>query len=89
MENQKLTAEELSKLDELEKGYEYISSTLGRLAIEEFVVEQNLKRVKDEKENHLKTLSKLQSEEIELGKVLTTKYGNGTINVETGEFIKS
>jgi len=89
MENQKLTAEELSKLDELEKGYEYISSTLGRLAIEEFVVGQNLERIKDEKANHLQTLSKLQSEEIELGKILTTKYGNGTINVETGEFIKS
>jgi flagellar biosynthesis/type III secretory pathway chaperone len=71
MENQKLSQEELQQLKDYQQKTNQIVVNLGQLEIQ--------------KSSLLKTLDQLQQERIELGKVLQENYGDGNINLESGE----
>lgn len=71
MENQKLSQEELQQLKDYQQKTNQIVINLGQLEIQ--------------KSSLLKTLDQLQQERIELGKVLQENYGDGNINLESGE----
>jgi hypothetical protein len=80
MENKVLTLEELSALKELD-------NQRGQL-IEQFgILEINIQDLKLQKEKLINELSKLKATELDLGGLLQQKYGNGTINLSTGEVI--
>jgi hypothetical protein len=80
MENKVLTLEELSALKELD-------NKRGQL-IEQFgILEINIQDLKLQKEKLINELSKLKATELDLGGLLQQKYGNGTINLSTGEVI--
>jgi hypothetical protein len=75
-----LTQEELSKLQELD-------SKRGQL-IEQFgIIEINIQDLELQKEKLIDELSNLKADELELGGLLQQKYGNGNINLSTGEII--
>lgn len=71
MENQKLSQEELQQLKDYQQKTNQIVINLGQLEIQKSAL--------------LKTLDQLQQERIELGKVLQENYGDGNINLESGE----
>jgi hypothetical protein len=52
-------------------------------------LEYTLQDLEQQKHQLKTTLSNLKQREIELGKILQEKYGDGTINIEKGEFTSS
>lgn len=80
MENKKLTTEEIQRITELQQKNNTLVTELGQVEL----IKLNLQLRKESAE---KFLEELRSEEQELGKELTDKYGSGSINLETGEFV--
>ena len=82
MENTKLTVEEVEKLQEIQQKNAAVASELGNLEITKLQVEARKAEV-------VEFFNKLKEEEQTFGKELSEKYGNGSIDLEKGEFIPS
>ena len=80
MENQKLTEDELQKIGELQQKNNAVVSELGQIELIKMNVEARRQAAE-------KYLAELREEEEGLGKDLSDKYGSGSINLETGEFV--
>jgi small-conductance mechanosensitive channel len=79
MDNKQVSAEELQEIKDLRVQLENLTQKLGQLSLQKFEL--------NELENELnKELKVLRENEIKLGGKLTEKYGDGTVNIETGEF---
>ena len=53
------------------------------------IVEYNIQDLEQQKSQLVSRLVALKQKEIELGNMLQEKYGDGTINIEKGEFTSS
>lgn len=73
MENTKLTQEEINKLVELQSNLNTILVELGSLEANKLTLYSYYNQIKEQERT--------------LGKELSDKYGDGTINLEEGEFI--
>jgi len=80
MANQKLTDEELKTIKEIQEQNQSLALELGNLELTKIQVENRYDELVD-------FYNKLKEKEQELGKELSDKYGNGTINLEAGEFV--
>jgi hypothetical protein len=80
MENTKLTIEEVEKLQEIQQKNAAVATELGNLEITKLQVEARKAEV-------VEFFNKLKEEEQTFGKKLSEKYGNGSIDLEKGEFI--
>ena len=80
MENKKLTTEEIQRITELQQKNNTLVTELGQVEL----IKLNLQLRKESAE---KFFEELRSEDQELAKELTDKYGSGSINLETGEFV--
>jgi hypothetical protein len=80
MENKVLTPEELSKLQELD-------NKRGQLVEQFGIIEINIQDLELQKNQLIEELSKLKAAELDLGGLLQQKYGDGNINLSTGEVI--
>ena len=80
MEKKVLTPEELSKLQELD-------SKRGQLVEQFGIIEINIQDLELQKEKLIDELSKLKAAELDLGGLLQQKYGDGNIDLTTGEVI--
>ena len=80
MENIKLTTEEIEKLQEIQQKNAAVVSELGNLEITKLQVEARKAEI-------VEFFNKLKEEEQTFGKELSDKYGNGSIDLENGEFI--
>lgn len=78
----KFTEDELKSLQELQGTYNQITMALGQLVITKLATEEREEGLK-------KALLDTKTKENDLAKDLTDKYGKGTLNIETGEFIPS
>ena len=76
---QAFTEQELNQLKDLRSKLNKITAQFGQLAVSKIKIKET--------EDSLKTqLSALEKQEIDLAKILSNKYGKGTINIETGNF---
>ena len=74
--------QELKEIKDLRLSLNTLTFQLGQVYIEKMKIE--------EQENILKNqLKDLEKKEISIAKKLTTKYGKGSIDIETGTFIPS
>lgn len=80
MANQKLTEEELKSIKDFQERNNAVVSELGNLEITALQVKARRKEIED-------YYNELKEEENKFGKELSEKYGNGTINLEKGEFV--
>jgi hypothetical protein len=80
MEKKVLTPEELSKLQELD-------NKRGQLVEQFGIIEINIQDLELQKEQLIEELSKLKAAELDLGGLLQQKYGDGNIDLSTGEVI--
>ena len=78
MASQKLTAEELQKIQQLQDRSQAIVTELGTIQVGRI----NLDTREEAAETALK---ELKDTEMNIAKELEEKYGSGTINLETGE----
>jgi hypothetical protein len=82
METKVLTQEEITQLKSVREKRIKLIENFGFLELR--IQETNL-----QKEELTKELKKLTEEELQLGAALQQKYGDGSINLESGEFIVS
>ena len=80
MEPKKLTQEEVTKLKDLQSQFQELVIILGNLEVQ--TMDINLR--KEELKN---SLTSLKQQETVLAKELEEKYGNGSISLDTGEFL--
>ena len=80
MANQKLTQEELQTIAELQQKNNAVVSELGQIELTRMAVEAR-------RANAEAYLADLRKEEDEFGKTLSEKYGAGSIDLESGEFV--
>lgn len=85
MEKKVLTKEELQELLGLQDSYEKIVKSLGEIEIQKFNLNELINSLGIEKEYLHNDLKKIKEKETELAKTLTEKYGQGVIDVNTGE----
>jgi len=78
-EEVKFNEEEMKRVNEIRKEYVSIQQKFGQLKLSQLVLDKNHKLIEDE-------LSKLQSSEEKFLDGITEKYGDGTLNPETGVF---
>jgi hypothetical protein len=79
MKNKKLTSEEIEKLQEIQQKNAAVATELGNLEITKLQLEAR-------KGDVIKFYNDLKEEEQTFGKELSDKYGNGSIDLEKGEF---
>jgi len=84
MEQKQLTPEELSNVKELALSLNDITSKFGQLKVEKLNLLTQITAL-EELENTLdKDYFELKEKEYTLSKELSEKYGEGTLNLETG-----
>ena len=76
----KFTPEEIKQLQDLQEKLNTLSFQFGQVQISKIKIQNQ--------EDYLKNqLTSLTTEENEVAKKLTDKYGKGNLDLETGEFI--
>jgi chromosome segregation ATPase len=80
METKVLTQEELQSLKAIQEKRIQLTEQFG-------IVEMRIQEIELQKEILKEELKKLQKEEIAIGESLQKTYGDGTINLEKGEFV--
>ncbi len=81
METIKLTQEEIDTLKSIQEANNNLMISFGQL-------EMTFQSLQLQKESLVGKLANLKNKETEIGTQLQEKYGNGNINIETGEFTK-
>ena len=81
MESTKLLQEEIDNLNQLQQNQQNIVTQFGQVEIQ-------LQTLELQKDILVENLKQLKEQEITLGQQLNEKYGDGTINLEQGIFIK-
>ena len=76
----KFTTEELQKLQDLQNNINQVQMQFGQLQMAKIRLQDQEDRLKD-------NLKNLNEEEATIAKTLTDKYGKGSLDIETGEFI--
>jgi hypothetical protein len=82
MEKKVLTQDEITKLKDLKQKFGQLTEIAGEIEIQ--VMNLELK-----KDSIKLSLQQLQQQEITLAKELEEKYGEGTISLESGEFLSN
>jgi len=82
MEKIVLTQEELNELNQLQEQRQTITGDFG-------IVELRIQELELQKEKIIETLNQQQDQETQFGQKIQDKYGEGTININTGEFTKA
>jgi len=82
MEQTKLSQEELNSLIQLQETQNRIVASLGQ-------IEYNIQLLELQKEKLVEQIEELKKSEIKIGQDLTQKYGNGSIDLDSGTFIKA
>ena len=82
MEQIKLSEEEIQTLSQLQSDQQTLINSFGE-------VEMQIQLAEIKKDSLVEALTSLKNKEVEVGKMLQDKYGNGTINLESGIFTKT
>ena len=82
MEKKVLTQDEITKLKELKQKFGQLTEIAGEIEIQ--IMNLELK-----KDSIKLSLQQLQQQEIIIAKELEEKYGEGTISLESGEFLSN
>jgi hypothetical protein len=82
MTTQVLTQEELTQVQSLQ-------SKRDQLTIDFGYIEFQIQELELKKESLIEALVQLKNQEIQFGKAISEKYGEGSINLTKGEFTSS
>ena len=79
MEIKKLSQEELQEIGQIRSEYTTLYANIG-------LIQVKIKELESESLSYYESLESLKQKEIEVFEKLKSIYGNGTIDLETGEF---
>jgi stress response protein YsnF len=80
MEKQVLTEEEINNIKELKQQFKDLTDVIGNTEVQ-------IMNLQIKKEQLKFNLQQIQQQELVLAKELEDKYGEGTISLESGEFL--
>lgn len=83
----KFTDEELKSITDIRDGNSRIISELGQVELQVFMITEELEKLQEIKSALQIQFKNLQAEEAELVGSLNEKYGKGTVDISTGEFV--
>ena len=83
----KFKEEDIKALTDLRNGYINTQNQLGRLAVQKVLAEQQYEALSNAEDELKKNYLSLTQQEQELVQKYNEKYGVGTVNIDTGEFI--
>jgi len=87
MTSTKFTEEELKNITKIRDENLRIITEIGEVELQVFLVTEELKKLEEMKSNLQIQFKNLQVTETELVTSLNDKYGKGTVDVNTGEFV--
>ena len=79
MEVKKLSQEELQEINQIRSEYTTAYANIG-------LIQVKIKELESESLSYYESLESLKQKEVEVFEKLKSIYGNGTIDLETGEF---
>ena len=85
--NKKFTEDELAKIVELREANAQKITEFGQIELEILLTNQRLDALAEAKAKLQEAYSGLQKKESDLIKELNDKYGAGTVDLQSGEFI--
>ena len=85
----KLTEQEIKLLKDLKQKNEAKMFEFGQVEMEIILADRHIVSLYDKKSNLQKEFESMQDSEQETAKVLNEKYGDGSIDLDKGEFIPS
>ena len=83
----KFTNEELEEVKSIQRSYIEVQNQFGQIALSRIRLENQLNSLDDTEANLVGNLEEIQEKEKNFLDKITEKYGRGTLNPETGEFI--
>jgi len=85
----KFTTEELEEVKKLRDKNRIKVQEFGQLEMESLLAQQHYENLVKEKKKLIAEYKEIQTEEKDLVKKLNDKYGAGTVDLDSGEFIPS
>lgn len=85
MEKKQLTSEELQSLKDLQNDYAKLMTELGTYDLQLSDLEDSKKIVQEQKQKVKDSVKELREKENAIAKQLNDKYGQGVIDINTGE----
>lgn len=82
MEKTVLTQEELKQLTSLQEQQNNFVIRLGEVEYQKNLLNQQKEKIKEE-------IKSFEAGQIKLAQELENKYGKGSVNIDTGEFVKA
>lgn len=86
-ENKKIEKVDIESIKELRQKSSELIVKFGEVELEFIYVENRKNELNTYKDSLMKELSELQESEKTLTTDMETKYGQGNLNLETGEFV--
>jgi len=86
-ETTKFTEEELAKITDLRDQTTRVTSELGQVQLQKLLISEELQQLEELSTNILVQFKNLRAEETEFVGKLNEKYGKGTVDITTGEFV--
>ena len=86
-ETKKFTDDEIKSITEIRDGNTRIIAELGQVELQILLVNEELEKLQEAKSTLHVQFKNLQAEEVELVNKLNEKYGKGTVDINTGEFV--
>ena len=80
-----LTPNELVSIKELQTKYNQTILEIGAAEAQLIIFQENIEKLTEAKKGLVSDLKTIEQKESELVKSLQEKYGQGSINIETGE----
>jgi len=88
-QNKVISTEELDSIKSLRNSSTDLIFEFGQVELEIMMTEKRLTELKNHKASLEDRYSNLQKNETDLVQSLNEKYGAGTLNIESGEFVAS
>ena len=82
----KFTEDEMKKIKEFQESYVTIQQSLGQISIAELRLNQQIESLHNSEDDLKNKFIETQKNEEEFVSNMTKKYGDGTLNPETGVF---
>jgi len=83
----KFSEDELKQINEVADTYSSLQTELGNLGVQKILVEERATNIENRESSIRDEWKKNQVKEQDLVKILSDKYGEGTLNPKTGNFV--
>ena len=86
-DEKKFSEEELKQINEVADKYNALQTELGQLGVQKILVDERIQVIQDREIEIKKEWKQNQVTEGDLVKTLSEKYGEGTLDPKTGNFV--